>query len=127
MLAAQNVGNLPAPGRDLARVIRVGLTTPEGLDNDEFQQLRYVLMNMLRVHQAMSLQHRAKVVDDETWMGPASSLRTKFSMSGGWRVEDSSDAYRAGFKAWIESLLGCEDPLALQQGIAGGSATACFG
>ena len=75
MLAAQNVALLPAQDRDLARVVRVGLTTPEELDDDEFQQFRYFLMNMLRVHEDMFVQHRAGVVDDETWMARASSLR----------------------------------------------------
>jgi len=109
MLAAQNVAILPAQDRDLARVVRVGLTTPEELDDDEFQQFRYFLMNMLRVHEDMFVQHRAGVVDDETWMARASSLRTIFSMPGGRRVWDSSNAYRADFQAWLQSELGHED------------------
>ena len=113
MLAAQNVGILPAQDRDLARVVRVGLTTPEELDDDEFQQFRYFLINMLRVHEDMFVQHRAGVVDDETWMARASSLRTIFSMPGGRRVWDSSNAYRADFQAWMESQLRREDPPAV--------------
>jgi hypothetical protein len=113
MLAAQNVGILPAQDRDLARVVRVGLTTPEELDDDEFQQFRYFLINMLRVHEDMFVQHRAGVVDDETWMARASSLRTIFSMPGGRRVWDSSNAYRADFQAWMESQLDREDPPAV--------------
>ena len=109
MLAAQNVAILPAQDRDLARVVRVGLTTPEELDDDEFQQFRYFLMNMLRVHEDMFVQHRAGVVDDETWMARASSLRTIFSMPGGRRVWDSSNAYRPDFQAWLQSELGHED------------------
>jgi hypothetical protein len=109
MLAAQNVGILPAQNRELARVVRVGLTTPEELDDDEFQQFRYFLMSMLRVHEDMFVQHRAGVVDDETWLARASSLRTIFSMPGGRRVWDSSSAYRADFRAWLESQLDQED------------------
>ena len=109
MLAAQNVGILPAQDRDLARVVRVGLTTPDELDADEFQQLRYFLIMMLRVHEDMFVQHRAGVVDDQTWMARSSSLRTIFSMPGGRRVWDSSNAYRDDFQAWMESELGHED------------------
>ena len=109
MFAAQNVGILPAQDRDLARVVRVGLTTPDELDADEFQQFRYFLMNMLRVHEDMFVQHRAGVVDDQTWMARSSSLRTIFSMPGGRRVWDSSNAYRDDFQAWMESELGHED------------------
>jgi hypothetical protein len=109
LLAAQNVGILPAQDRSLARVVRVGLSTPDELDEDEFQQFRYFLMNMLRVHEDMFVQHRAGVVDDETWMARSISLRTIFSMPGGRRVWDSSNAYRDDFQAWMESELGHED------------------
>ena len=111
MLAAQNVAILPAQDRDLARVVRVGLTTPDELDADEFQQFRYFLMNLLRVHEDMFVQHRAGVVDDQTWMARSASLRTIFSMPGGRRVWDSSNAYRDDFQAWMESELGHEDTL----------------
>ena len=110
MLAAQNVGILPAQDRDLARVVRVGLTTPDALDDDEFQQFRYFLMSMLRVHEDMFVQHRAGVVDDETWMARSSSLRTIFSMPGGRKVWDASTAYRKDFRAWMESELGHDSP-----------------
>ena len=109
MLAAQNVGILPVQDRDLARVVRVGLATPDELDADEFQQFRYFLMMMLRVHEDMFVQHRAGVVDDQTWMARSSSLRTIFSMPGGRRVWDSSNAYRDDFQTWMESELGHED------------------
>ena len=105
MLAAQNVGLLPAQDQDLARVLRVGLTTPDELDADEFQQFRYFLMMMLRVHEDMFVQHRAGVVDDETWIARSKSLRTMFSMPGGRRVWDASNAYREDFRVWLESEL----------------------
>jgi len=109
MLAAQNVGILPAQDRDLARVVRVGLARPDELTEDEYQQFRYFLMNMLRVHEDMFVQHRAGVVDDETWMARSSSLRTIFSMPGGRRVWNSSNAYRDDFRAWMESELRHEE------------------
>lgn len=109
MLAAQNVGILPAQDRDLARVVRVGLTAPDELDEDEFQQFRYFLMNMLRVHEDMFVQHRAGVVDDDTWIARSRSLRTIFSLPGGRRVWDSSNAYRDDFQAWMESALDREN------------------
>ena len=113
MLAAQNIGMLPAQDRDLARVVRVGLATPDELDDDELQQFRYFLMSMLRVHEDMFVQHRAGVVDDETWMARSSSLRTIFSMPGGRKVWDASTAYREDFRTWMESELDREDPPAV--------------
>ena len=113
MLAAQNIGMLPAQDRDLARVVRVGLATPDELDDDELQQFRYFLMSMLRVHEDMFVQHRAGVVDDETWMARSSSLRTIFSMPGGWKVWDASTAYREDFRTWMQSELDREDPPAV--------------
>jgi len=110
MLAAQNVGILPAKDRELARVVRVGLTTPDKLNEDEFQQLRYFLISMLRVHEDMFVQHGAGVVDDETWVARSASLRTIFSLPGGQRVWEASSAYRDDFTAWLDSELGHEPP-----------------
>ena len=108
MLAAQNIGMLPAQDRDLARIVRVGMSKPDELDEDEFQQFRYFLMNMLRVHEDMFVQHRAGVVDDETWKARSSSLKTIFSSPGGRRIWKTSSAYRDDFKAWFDSELGHE-------------------
>jgi len=118
MLSAQNVGKLPAQDRDLARVIRVGLAAPDDLDEDEFQQLRYYLINYLRVHEDMFVQNKAGVIDDETWLARASSLRTIFSTPGGRKVWDASNAYRPDFQAWMNSHLDRDGPPAGQQGAA---------
>ena len=103
MLSAQNVGKLPAQDRDLARVVRVGLAAPDDLDEDEFQQFRYYLIGYLRVHEDMFVQHKAGVIDDETWLARASSLRTIFSTPGGRKIWDASNAYRPDFQAWMNS------------------------
>ena len=113
MLAAQNVAILPAQDRDLARVVRVGLTTPDELDADEFQQFRYFLMNLLRVHEDMFVQHKAGVIDEETWLARASSLRTIFSTPGGRKIWDASNAYRPDFQAWMNSHLDRDRPPAV--------------
>ena len=105
MLAAQNVQKLPAQDRDLARILRVGLTAPDELDEDEFQQFRYFLFNMLRVHEDMFVQHKAGVIDAETWLARADSLRTVFTMPGGRRIWEASNAYRADFRAWMDAHL----------------------
>jgi hypothetical protein len=113
MLAAQNVGILPAQDRGLARVVRLGMTTPDALDDDEFQQFRYFLMSMLRVHEDMFVQHKAGVIDDETWLARASSLKTIFSTPGGRKIWDASNAYRADFLAWMNSQLDRDRPPAV--------------
>lgn len=105
MLASQNVGILPVGDRDLARIVRVGLTTPDELDPDEFQQFRYYLINLLRVHEDMFVQNKAGIIDDETWDARTRSLRTIFSMPGGKKIWDSSDAYRADFRTWMNTHL----------------------
>jgi hypothetical protein len=110
MLSAQNVGKLPAQDRDLARVVRVGLAAPDDLDEDEFQQLRYYLMSYLRVHEDLFVQHKAGVIDDETWLARASSLRTIFSTPGGRKIWDASNAYRPDFQAWMNSHLDRDGP-----------------
>ena len=109
MLAAQNVMGLPAQNPQLARVVRLGLADPDGLTEDEYQQLRYWLFLLLRVHEDMFVQHKAGVIDDETWIARSSSVRTIFSTPGGRRVWTASDAYRADFQAWMDSSEDRED------------------
>ena len=103
MLAAQNVMALPAQNHQLARVVRLGLTDPDGLTDDEYQQLRYWLFLLLRVHEDMFVQHKAGVIDDETWIARSSSVRTIFATPGGRKVWAASNAYRADFQAWMDS------------------------
>jgi hypothetical protein len=105
MLAAQNVLKLPAQDRDLARVLRVGLTDPDELDEDEFQQFRYYLFLVLRVHEDMFVQHNAGVIDDETWLARTDSLRFVLTMPGGRKIWKASNAYRTDFQEWMNSHL----------------------
>jgi len=114
MLAAQNVMALQVQDRDLARVIRVGMTDPDELTEDEFSQFRMWLFLVLRVHEDMFVQHKAGVIDDETWLARAVTARAMFATPGTRRVwEASSNAYRADFRAWMDSCLDREGPPAV--------------
>ncbi len=110
MLASQNVMALPVQDLQLARVVRVGLMTPDALTEDEFQQLRYYLFLLLRVYEDTFVQNRAGVIDDETWEARARSLCTIFSTPGGRRVWRASDAYRADFREWLNEAVAGEKP-----------------
>ena len=110
MLAAQNVMALPAENLGLARVVRLGLTDPGQLDDDEFQQLRYWLFSLLRAHEDLFVQHKAGVIDNETWLARSSSVRSILSTPGGRKVWSLAGAYRADFKAWVDSSLSGDRP-----------------
>ena len=111
MLAAQTVMSLPVRDRDLARVIRVGLGAPDDLTEDEFDQFRYWLFLVLRVHEGMFVQHKAGVIDDETWGARARTISFVFATPGGRRVwATASNVYRADFRAWMASSENREDP-----------------
>ncbi len=113
MLAATNVMALQAQDRDLARVIRVGMADPDELTEDEFQQFRIWLFLVLRVHEDMFVQHKAGVIDDDTWLARAVTLRTIFATPGGRRIWAETTAYRADFRAWMDSSEDREDPPAV--------------
>ncbi len=113
MLSAQNVIALPAQDRDLARVIRVGLNSVDELTEDEFSQFRYWLFLMLRVNEDLFVQHKAGVIDDETWRARADTFRTVFATPGGRRIWAETTAYRADFRAWMDSSEDREDPRAV--------------
>jgi hypothetical protein len=103
MLAAQDVMALVAQDRDLARVVRLGLTSVDELTEDEYQQFRYWAFLVLRVHEDMYVQHKSGVVDDETWLARSESIRTLFSTPGGRKIWGESTAYRADFRAWMDA------------------------
>jgi hypothetical protein len=123
MLAAQNVMSLPVRDRELARVIRVGLGTPDDLTEDEFEQFRYWLFLVLRVHEDMFVRHKAGVIDDETWGARARTVSFVFATPGGRRVwAAASNAYRTDFQAWMASSENREAPPAVQRGVAADAA-----
>ncbi len=109
MLSAQNVIALPAQDRDLARVIRVGLNSVDELTEDEFSQFRYWLFLMLRVNEDLFVQHKAGVIDDETFFARADTLRSVLATPGGRRIWTATSAYRADFRAWVDSSEDRED------------------
>jgi hypothetical protein len=114
MLAAQNVIALPVRDRDLGRVIRVGMGTPDDLTEDEFDQFRNWLFLVLRVHEDMFVQHKTGVIDDETWSARARTVMFIFATPGGRRVwATASNAYRADFQVWMASSKNREDPPAV--------------
>jgi hypothetical protein len=111
MLASQNVMALPVRDRDLARVIRVGMATPDDLTEDEYDQFRFWLFLVLRVHEDMFVQHRGGVIDDETWGARARTVFILFGTPGGNRVwAAASNAYRPDFQAWMASAGSREAP-----------------
>jgi len=110
LLATQNVAKLPAQNRDLARILRIGLAAPGDLDEDQLQQLRYYVLNIVRVHEDMFVHHRAGVIDDETWNARIASLKTILSTPGGRMIWNAAGAYRPDFKAWLNAQLAQQDP-----------------
>jgi hypothetical protein len=110
MLAAQNVMALVAQDRDLARVVRLGLSSVGELTQDEYQQFRYWAFLLLRVHEDIFVQHKSGVVDDETWLARSASVRTIFATPGGRKIWAASTAYRADFRAWMDSSENRVDP-----------------
>lgn len=105
MLAGQQLAMLPAQDPAVARVLLIGLTEPDKLDENEFQQFRYFIMAMLRVAEDLFVQHAAGVIDDETWAARAKSYRTLLSLPGGRQVWNSVDAYRDDFQTWMNAYL----------------------
>ena len=105
MMAGQQVAMLPAQDPAVARILLIGLTEPDKLDVNEFQQFRYLMMAMLRVAEDLFVQHAAGVIDDETWAARAKSYRTLLSLPGGRQFWNSADAYRDDFQAWMNTYL----------------------
>ena len=58
---------------------------------------------MLRVNEDRFVQHKAGVIDDETWFARADTLRTVLATPGGRRIWAETTAYRADFRAWVDS------------------------
>jgi hypothetical protein len=110
MVAAQDVLKLLAQDRELSRIFRVGLTAPDELDEDELQRFRFFLFSMLRVHEDMFVQNKEGVIDDETWRARSEAFRTIFTMPGGRKIWNASNAYRTDYQEWMDSYLDREHP-----------------
>jgi hypothetical protein len=112
MLADQIVMELPARDRDLARVIRIALGFAEGsLNEDELSHFRYWMFLGLRANENLFVQHKAGMIDDDTWAARSRSLLFVLASPGGRRVwEEASNTYRDDFRAWIASSRNEESP-----------------
>ena len=104
--AAQRVLELPARDRDLARVLRIGLDSPESLSEDEMEQFRAWLRLAARIAENLFVQHRAGNIEEVSWQARARAFLAVLGTPGGSAAWQSiAGMHREDFQAWVSDAM----------------------
>ena len=106
LAAVHNIYDVPARDRDLARVVRIGMSDPDSLTDDEYAQLRWWLLMSFRSAENLFVHFNAGILDRETWVARAEAISTLLTSPIGRRIWDSDSAvHREDFQRWVTSTI----------------------
>jgi len=83
--------------KELARIFRIGMITPEKLDQDEFVQFGYLGISLFRRFENVFFQHQSGMIDDDFWNGHRDNILWFFHRPGtqAWWKDRKSPSARA--------------------------------
>jgi hypothetical protein len=84
-LATSALGEMAAiVGRDreLSRIMRVGLQSPEALTEDEFTQFGYLGISLFRRFENVFFQYQSGLIDEDFWVGHRDNILWFFHRPG---------------------------------------------
>ena len=88
----------------IARIYRIGLTSPDELNEDEFTQFAFLGISQFRRYENLYFQYRAGLVDEDFWSGHRENILWYFhrpGMQAWWK--DKRLAYSNSFREFVES------------------------
>lgn len=88
---------------ELARIFRVGMVTPEKLDQDEFAQFGYLGISLFRRFENVFFQHQSGMIDEDFWIGHRDNILWFFhrpGMQAWWR--DRKFAFSKSFREFLD-------------------------
>ncbi len=101
----QQVFDAPARDAELTRIIRLGMVDRSQLTEDESARLGFWLGSVLRQAENTFVQHRAGMLDDQSWAARAHQIRNFFSSPTVLKMWTSaSKGYHEDFRDWVNSL-----------------------
>ncbi len=109
--SVQQIYDAPARDAELTRIIRLGMVDRSQLTEDESARLGFWLSSILRQSENTFVQHRAGMLDDQSWAARAHQIRNFFSSPTVIKMWGSaSEGYHEDFRDWVNSLPGKRGP-----------------
>lgn len=93
-----------ASTRELTRVYRIGLSSPDKLDEDEYFQFALICISQFRSYENLFFQYRSGFVDEDFWNGHRENILWFFHRPGmqvWWR--DKGIGFSKRFREFLES------------------------
>ena len=93
-----------ASNEELARIYRIGLSTPDELSEDEYYRFAMYGISLFRRYENLFFQYRSGLVDDEFWGSQSDNILWFFHRPGTqswWR--DKRLTYSRSFREYLES------------------------
>ena len=110
MNSAQSIFDVPARDAQLARIVRMGMSDPSQLTEDERGRLRWWVIMVIRTAENSFMQHQAGMLDDKTWAARSYSIVSFFSAPFAreiWQFQPLS--YHEDFREWMSSVVLIEE------------------
>ncbi len=89
--------------KELARIFRIGMASPEALDEDEFVQFGYLGISLFRRFENVFFQHQSGMIDDDFWDGHRDNILWFFhrpGMQAWWK--DRKFAFSKSFREFLD-------------------------
>jgi hypothetical protein len=89
--------------KELARIFRIGMITPEKLDQDEFVQFGYLGISLFRRFENVFFQYQSGMIDDDFWNGHRDNILWFFhrpGMQAWWK--DRKFAFSKSFRDFLD-------------------------
>ena len=93
-----------ASNRELAHVYRIGLSTPDQLDEDEYFRFTLMGISQFRRYENLFFQYRSGLIDDDFWIGHRENILWFFhrpGMQAWWKEKRLT--YSKSFREYLES------------------------
>ena len=73
---------LLAANEEMARIYRIGLSTPDDLEEDEYFRFAMYGISQFRRYENLFFQHRSGLIDDDFWIGHSENKLWFFQSPG---------------------------------------------
>jgi hypothetical protein len=95
--------------KELARIFRIGMVDPNGLDEDEFTQFGYLGISLFRRFENVFFQYQSGMIDEDFWVGHRDNILWFFHRPGiqAW-WKDRKYAFSQRFREFLDGSTAAE-------------------
>jgi hypothetical protein len=102
--ALAEMAGIIGSSKELARIFRIGMITPDKLDEDEFAQFGYLGISLFRRFENVFFQYQSGMIDEDFWTGHRDNILWFFHRPGmqvWWK--DRKYAFSKSFREFLDS------------------------